>query len=349
MDKILVIETGGTFATQSVGGVRSLDHKGKTIYDYQVVNERLYRYDFEFEIVRPIYTLSENMTFEKLNILISEMENIDYNKYKGIIITHGTDTMAYTANLLSMLFSDKSIPIVLVGSNHPLGIRNSNGITNFLAALDFIANCGLQGVYVIYKDYKDTIEVHLGSRIKQMNQIIDSYESFKNLNFGVLEDGKFFKSLDRFNPTVELVKENKNPYGTGFRMNKRVLLITPYVGLRYDYFNLKEDVDAIVCGVYHSGTVNSEDVYLDNSINTLIEQAEKLDIPIFLGELTSGIDPYESVRDIENSPVVYPIYDLSLENLYVKVNLGLNKFDDRKKLLKYINDSIFFEKIEVLK
>ena len=131
MEKILVIETGGTFATSSVEGVRSLEHEDKTIYDYQIVKERLNRFDYEIEIMRPIYTLSENMTFEKLNMLIEELYKIDFAIYKGVIIIHGTDTMAYTANLLSMLFSNKGVPIVMVSANHPISMKESNGIKDF--------------------------------------------------------------------------------------------------------------------------------------------------------------------------------------------------------------------------
>ena len=345
MEKILVIETGGTFATSSVDGVRSLEHAEKSIYDYQIVKERLYRFDYEFEIQRPIYTLSENMTFEKLNMLIDELYKIDYSKYRGVIIIHGTDTMAYTANLLSMLFSNLGIPIVMVSANHPISMKESNGISNFLGAIDFIHDTNIPGVYVIYKNYNDQIEIHLGSRIKQMNQVIDAYESFKNLSFGVMSDGHFFKRVGENTPSFEMINENEIAYDRKFSLDHNVLLIYPYVGLRYDYFNINENIDAIVCGVYHSGTVNSEDVYIDNSINKLIKQAEKYNIPIFLGELSSQVDPYESVVNISKSSVVNPIYDISLENLYVKVNLGLSVCENTEELLKYINDNIFFEKV----
>lgn len=349
MKKILVIETGGTFATNVHGNIRSLERAEgtKTIYDYEIVRHRLDKYAMDLTISRPIYTLSENMTPEKLNILIEYLSQVDYTEFDGIILIHGTDTLAYTANIISMLYFTRKIPIVNVSSNHPLDQPLSNGVTNFISALDFIQNCPLQGVYVVYKNYADTIEVHLGSRVKQMNQVIDAYESFKNQTFGIIRDGVFYQNTATETPTLEQIKNHETPYEDDFHCSKRVLLLYPYVGLRYDFYNINEAIDAIVCGVYHSGTINSENLFPDQSINTLIQEAEKYDIPIFIGELTSGEQQYESVSNIAKSPVVFPVYDISLENTYAKVVLGLSVTEDNASLYEYVNHrNISFEKMK---
>ncbi|MDO5718110.1 MAG: asparaginase domain-containing protein [Tissierellia bacterium] len=348
MKEILVIETGGTFATGATGDIRRLNAPDeKKIYDYEIVKTRIKKYDFNISVKSPFYTLSENMTIENLNILLDFLYDLDFSKYDGIIIIHGTDTLAYTSNLLSMVFSDRDIPIVMVSSNHPLSNTMSNGIANFISALDFIAKVGLNGVYVMYRNHNDILQVHLGSRIKQMNQVIDSYESFKNLNFGVIADGDFYLNSNIGNPSFEEIKNNHYKHKNKINMNSRVILIYPYVGLRYDYYSIDDDIDAIVCGVYHSGTVNSQDIHIDQSINTLIEKAEKLDIPIFIGELTSGIEKYESVEKIKESNVVFPVYDISLENLYMKVHLGLSLTNENEELYRFVNETnIFFEKLK---
>lgn len=350
-NSILVVETGGTFATTSIGSVRTLNGNTEEakIYDYDVVQERFQRYGMTYEVMRPIYTLSENMTFDKLNALLYALWSLDFSLYQGIIITHGTDTMAYTANLLSMLFGDRGIPIVLVSSNHPLSHVESNGVTNFISAIDFIHDVGKQGVYVIYRNHEGIIEVHLGSRIKQMNQIIDAYESFKNLLLGEMKDGKFCPYVNSLLPDLTQIENNQlGVYYQSFPRGKRVILISPYVGLRYDYFNIDESIDAIVCGVYHSGTVCVENNAIDQSINTLIERAEQYDIPVFIGELSSKNDHYASFKFIKDSPNVYPIYDISLENLYVKTHIALSTYKTAEEWVNYINNvNVFFEKVVV--
>ena len=214
--KILVVETGGTFATSSTDSVRTLEHYdiGKTVFDYETVKEKCRNYNIEFDKIRPIFILSENMTFGLLNKLLKSLYEIDYSSYCGVIISHGTDTPAYTANILSMLFSHKGIPFVPVSGNHPLGDPGANGADNFLGVLDFICKLKIQGVFVIYKDHEGVLEIHPGSGIKQMNQIIDSYESFKDVNFGKLEGGEFVINKDKRNPDTDDINRAQNPVQT---------------------------------------------------------------------------------------------------------------------------------------
>ncbi len=342
MKKVLVIETGGTFATESVGGVRSLG-AGKGIYGKSEIIERVEKYNFEFEVIRPIFMLSEDMTFETQNEIIDALKNVDYSKYQGVILVHGTDTMAFTANLLSFLFGNKKIPVVMVGANHPIDMEYSNGTVNFASAIDFIFNVGVQGVYVIYRNELDEIEVHLGSRIEQMNQIVDGYFSFKNKVFGYFEDGEFIQKED--SPELNEIEKKENPFGDDFNLKTpNVLRLIPYVGLRYDTINL-ERVDAIVHGTFHSGTVNTNNKNPEFSINTLIKKAGELSIPVFVGEVESGFDQYESAKSLELAENFHTIYDTSIENLYMKVCLGLSKFRG-EELLEYLNTDIFFEKFK---
>ncbi|WP_425539635.1 asparaginase domain-containing protein [Microaceticoccus formicicus] len=351
MKEILVIETGGTFATGAMGEIRSLNAVNeKKVYDYEIVATRIKKYNHSLTVERPMYTLSENMTIENLNSLLDFLYTVNFSKYDGVVLIHGTDTLAFTANLLSMIFGNCGVPIVMVSSNHPLSNPMANGISNFLAALDFIEKVGTKGVYVVYRNHSDVMQVHLGSRVKQMNQVIDAYESFKNINFGVIADSEFYINSSSLNPKIEEINANEFKYDKKIKMDSRVVLIHPYVGLRYDYFKIDEKVDAIVCGVYHSGTVNSQDVYIDQSINALIEKAEEYDIPIFIGELTSGVERYESIEKIKDSSVVFPAYDISLENLYMKVHVGLSLTNDNLDLFDYVNcENVFFEKIKETK
>lgn len=342
MKKILVIETGGTFATESVGGVRSLG-AGKGIYAKPEILERVEKYNFEFEVIRPIFMLSEDMTYDTQNVILDALNSIDYEKYEGVVFVHGTDTMAYSANLFSMLFANKGVPIVMIGANHPIDMDISNGTINFASAIDFIFDVGVQGLYVIYRNDYDEIEVHLGSRIEQMDQIIDGYFSFKNRVFGYMEDGKFIQNAN--SPELDEIQSKVNPYGSEFKIeNPNVLKILPYVGLRYDTINL-DGVDAIVHGTYHSGTVNTNSKESQYSINTLIQRAGEENIPVFVGEVESGFDQYESAEALEAADNFYTICDTSIENLYMKVCLGLSKFKG-EELVEYLNTDIFFEKFK---
>lgn len=100
--RILILHTGGTISSKvsKTGGVdvSSISKKDKK-------EERTL-----FSI------LSENLNFVYLNKLIQEIQNVKTHPLQAIIITHGTDTLPYTACFLSFFFSSLSFPLFLVGA-----------------------------------------------------------------------------------------------------------------------------------------------------------------------------------------------------------------------------------------
>ncbi len=136
---ILIILTGGTICSFA-------DKAGKRDSDVERAHtliERNFRasgsrYSSEecvtFDKEKPLDILSENMTTGNWNILISKMRTYDYSKYDGVIILHGTDTLAYTGALLSILMAGTKIPVFLVSSQLPPDDEKANGNANFRAA-----------------------------------------------------------------------------------------------------------------------------------------------------------------------------------------------------------------------
>ena len=133
MDKILLILTGGTICSAvNVDGKRTVDSenaKYKIIDNFRKSGSLFSKIDFEARM--PIDTLSENMTIEKWSILLNELKNIKSDDYKGIIILHGTDTLAYTACMLSLVMGKKGLPVCLVSSHSPVDLEGTNANVNF--------------------------------------------------------------------------------------------------------------------------------------------------------------------------------------------------------------------------
>lgn len=139
MNKILVIGTGGT-----IGCVRDdsihLDAPFKILDYVQLEN-------VQFDCVSPFTVLSENMSLARWQALIDYICSVDFDKYDGIILLHGSDTLSYTGALLANLFYDK--PIVLVASDKPLEDKTANGFKNFEAAVKAIQK-GIDRVHISY-------------------------------------------------------------------------------------------------------------------------------------------------------------------------------------------------------
>ena len=75
-----------------------------------------------------------------LNLLISCIREQLTKDIDGIIVTHGTDTLPFTAAALGMCFAYAKVPILLVSSNYILDDPRANGLTNFTAAVDYITS-----------------------------------------------------------------------------------------------------------------------------------------------------------------------------------------------------------------
>ena len=157
MRKICVILTGGTIGSARRGAFLDTDEKtGETLPERY---RRKYGKDTAFDVCRPIDRLSENMTKKDLTTLADRLREKIGGGYDGIVITHGTDTLSFTAPLFSLLFCDVRLPVVFVSALYPLEDERSNGLDNFAAAVDFIGEIiSLQHDFLsdVQKDHGDS-------------------------------------------------------------------------------------------------------------------------------------------------------------------------------------------------
>ena len=72
-------------------------------------------------------------------VQIAEMVTKYYDAYDGFVVLHGTDTMAYTASGLSFMFENLGKPIILTGSQVPIGKLRTDGKENLLTALEAVS------------------------------------------------------------------------------------------------------------------------------------------------------------------------------------------------------------------
>jgi L-asparaginase len=134
---ILIIYTGGTI------GMRE-DPKTKTLspMKFEMIQEEipeLYKLGFEIESVTfnpPID--SANMT-PGIWIELAKTIKENYSRYDGFVILHGTDTMAYTASALSYMLENLDKPVIMTGSQLPIGILRTDGKENIITAIQIAA------------------------------------------------------------------------------------------------------------------------------------------------------------------------------------------------------------------
>lgn len=345
--RILLILTGGTicsFATANAEQASDTERAQALIVanfrnsDSEYSSEKC----VEFIPSSPLDTLSENMTVIHWNALINNMKTYDFSKYDGVIILHGTDTLAYTAALLSLVLSGLPIPVILVSSQLAPYNPEANGNANFKAAVELIVNGIEPNVYVVYRNEETngnesikTMFVHYAAHIVQCANHSNNFYS---------------KDMAPISSENAVFKGCRSGAGAPIFMNERfdilsskVLKIQPYVGLDYSRFSL-DGVNAVVHGTYHSSTVATNPKFpgadcSKYSTMYLAQLCGKSNPPIPL-----FIEPFEKVtyettgEAIRNG--ILPIKNLTSEMAYVKTLVGCSLGLSAEALYDYINTNI---------
>lgn len=140
MDKIFILNTGGTFnkCYNEVTGSLDISHGNEAVND---IIDKSFRNNLSIEVEGLIYKDSLNLNLEdRKNILIKVKNN-----YKTVLI-HGTDTMEITAKFLDDYCKDKVV--VLTGAMMPYSIDTTEATSNFSLAVLFAQTCTKNGIYI---------------------------------------------------------------------------------------------------------------------------------------------------------------------------------------------------------
>lgn len=352
MKNILTIFTGGTICTTIKNGVMDTGSEAPAaLIDLYKKSDSFCKDDVAIDPDKNFGILSENMTTDKWNEIAGHfLDNLKkFSGYDGIIIAHGTDSLAYTTSLFSFLLKGFNTPVFFVSSNRSIllesGLQNpdANGCNNFRAAVECIYRGILPGVYATYKNPSDgKMYLHSGAHLLQCRIYDENFYSRDAVDISTSTD---FSSLGEENISLKnkmLINRLKNT-----KLNSCVLKINPYVGMNYDMFDLS-NVKAVLHGTYHSGTAcvvateKNQDYSCSSSILNFFDRCAAANIPFYFSPSLVGeeFNVYASVPLIEHhsyngqSPVF--LYGDTEELIYTKLlfaySVGLNA-DEISELL----------------
>ena len=141
--KILLMTTGGTIA--SMPGGEGLEPQRSEVMEREIDQLRTY-YDIT---VRDVMCLdSSNITPEEWTTIAMEIFR-QREGFDGIVVSHGTDTMAYTTSAITFMLPDIDLPVVFTGSQLPLADMLSDGPDNLRTAFAMAAS-GHDGVFLAF-------------------------------------------------------------------------------------------------------------------------------------------------------------------------------------------------------
>lgn len=308
--KILVIFTGGTIGSTVSGEYISTDNKKPYVILEQY--NKMHKNTIEWVTESPYTILSENLTGDAMKLLLENVRKGCLSDFDGIIITHGSDTLQYTAAFLALMLGDDNIPVMLVSSNYVLEDSRANGMDNFSCAVDFIEKRYGRGVFVPYRNTGENCKVHRGELVMPHNMYSDNLTSLNDEIYGEYIENGFVKYDSKAVFSYEKGDEE------GFDTESGIM--TVYACPGYVYPEIPEDIKAVLIHAYHSGTICVE----SESLRDFVSGAKQMGINVFLVGANPETD-YESCSKysemgIEVLPVVSPIY------AYVKLWINKGKW-----------------------
>lgn len=298
---ILIIATGGTIGSAFDGSSINVRSDGRCAVAERYAAEHR---DIHFEVISPLNILSESLTAADLNKLAGAMFAVDYSRYDGVIITVGSDNLAYLSSFVGLLLGDRT-PLYLVAANLVLSDPASNGYVNFDCAVALIRQ-GMRGAFVPYRNMDGVMYVHSATDIRQADLCEDFY-SFHGA-YGVFENG----ALRVCRPLVSQRAPVRYDAEHLPRLQDNVLMLHPYPMQDYERICVG-GARAVLHTLYHSATLDAQRAIA--FLQTLG------DIPLFLASFRSGRKRYQTAVDVIDAGAV-PLCDISPECAYIKLLLA---------------------------
>ena len=115
--EILLIMTGGTIGSSFDGDSINVRSDGKSAVVDRSLSEHT---DIQFDTVHPLNILSESITCDDFNILAKALFDVDDTKYDGVIVTAGSDSLAYLSSFVGLLLGDCPIPVIGMFANESI-------------------------------------------------------------------------------------------------------------------------------------------------------------------------------------------------------------------------------------
>ena len=309
--KLLFVFTGGTIGSTQSGNIIFADSNKS----YKIIDAYARRYgiDFEYDISEPYNELSENNTGRQIKMLVDCIKANENKGYDGIIATHGSDTLQYSAAAIGYALGANSLPVCLVASNAPIESEGSNALDNLCGAISFIRqNCG-SGAFVIYRNSKsDTVQAHRATRLIASNAYSDEVISARGEVYGAF-DGAF---TFRKNPNYLEGTDEIEPLSVSALESaaSQIMMISVYPGMIYPM--IPDGVKYVILNTYHSGTLDTK----SQSIAEFARNAKNKNVKIYATGVYDG-PQYSSAAELERLNIE-PIKNISPISAYVKLWLS---------------------------
>ncbi len=302
MKNILLIATGGTIASKPTEhGLAPSITPAELLSSVPEIAEvarvsEVQPFNLDSTNIRPAHWLE----------LVRVIEE-NYASYDGFVVTHGTDTMAYTAAALSYLIQGSPKPIVLTGSQKSVYLRDTDARKNLADAFFYCADDAASGVHIVFDG-----NVILGTRAKKTRT--KSYNAFSSIDFpdiAVMREGKPFYYVREETPTGPPVF-----YHT---LEERVFVLKLIPGLSAEIFDhLDTHCNALVVESFGTGGLPDYGGF-SARLEQFVRSGKTVVFTTQVEREGSALDKYEVGCRLKGLPRVLEARSMTLEATVAKL------------------------------
>ncbi|MBQ7443268.1 MAG: type I asparaginase [Bacteroidaceae bacterium] len=248
--RILIIYTGGT-----IGMHRNARSGALEPFDFELLLSRVPELQ---QLDTHIATHQFHPPIDSSNMTPAMWTDIcrciadNYDAYDGFVVLHGTDTMAYTASALSFMLGNLTKPVVLTGSQLPIGQLRTDGKENLITAVE-IASARDAAGHALVPEVGICFGGHLLRGNRTTKQSAEEFNAFESFNYPHLVDAGINITYHRHRI---LTPDFAQPMTPHFRLDNNVIIFSLFPGIREDvirHIMLTPHVGAIVMRTFGCG------------------------------------------------------------------------------------------------
>jgi len=315
---VLLIYTGGTIGMMQdarTGELRPFNFKALT----RQIPE-LEKFDIELSSISFSHPIDSSNMHPSVWIELANIIKDQYTRHDGFVILHGSDTMSYTASALSFMLEHIAKPVILTGSQLPIGIIRTDGKENLITAIEIAAaqknGKPIVNEVCVYFEYK----LYRGNRTYKYNSA--HFDAFKSPNYPELAEAGVTIQYN----TGALLKASKKPFTVHTQLDNDIAVLKLFPGLSKKItlsILTTPGIKAVIMETFGAGNASTEPWFIE-----ALKEAIEKEIIIYNvtqcseGKVIQGM--YETSSMLKKMGVVSGA-DITFESAVTKLMFVLGK------------------------